>query len=135
MNSSRRDNQWLEQFSEEDRAFVKRFVLASGSLKEMAKVYGVSYPTVRLRLDRLIQKIQVVDEHAAAGPFERQVRALFADGRIDLDTMRTLLETHQAEVDRPPTPESGSRGTNSNDQPRPPQGSSTRLPTEKGDSQ
>jgi hypothetical protein len=92
------DNQWIQHLTDEDRAFIKRFVLASGSLKEMAKVYGVSYPTVRLRLDRLIQKIQVIDEHAAAGPFERQVRAMFAEGRIDLDAMRALLATHKAEL-------------------------------------
>lgn len=36
--------------------------MASGSLKEIAKEYDVTYPTVRLRLDRLIQKIKVCDE-------------------------------------------------------------------------
>ena len=97
--NSKTDQRWLEHLGDEDLAFIKRFVLASGSLKEMAKVYGVSYPTVRLRLDRLIQKIQVVDEHSAAGPFERQVRAMFAEGRIDLETMRTLLATHRSELD------------------------------------
>lgn len=50
---------------EEDVAFIKRFVLSSGSLKEMAAEYGVTYPTVRLRLDRLIQKIRLED---AGGP-------------------------------------------------------------------
>jgi hypothetical protein len=49
---------WTDLLGEEDVAFVKRFVLASGSLKEMAKVYGITYPTVRLRLDRLIEKIR-----------------------------------------------------------------------------
>ena len=47
--------------------FIKKFVLASGSLKEVAALYGVSYPTVRLRLDRLIQKIQLT-ETAEADP-------------------------------------------------------------------
>lgn len=45
---------WMAGLEEEDAAFIKKFVLASGSLKEMAGLYGVSYPTVRLRLDRLI---------------------------------------------------------------------------------
>ena len=49
--------EWLANLEEEDVAFIKRFLLASGSLKEIAAQYGVSYPTVRLRLDRLIQKI------------------------------------------------------------------------------
>lgn len=42
----------------EEQRFVELFVLASGSLKEMARVLGVSYPTVRNRLDRLIENLQ-----------------------------------------------------------------------------
>ena len=42
--------EWLANLEEEDVAFIKRFLLASGSLKEIAAQYGVSYPTVRLRL-------------------------------------------------------------------------------------
>lgn len=38
--------------------FVARFVQASGSLKEMASVLGVSYPTVRSRLDRIIDVLK-----------------------------------------------------------------------------
>ena len=50
---------WMTGLEEEDVAFIRRFLLSSGSLKEMATQYGVSYPTVRLRLDRLIQKIRL----------------------------------------------------------------------------
>ena len=39
---------WMADLEEEDLAFIKRFLLASGSLKEIAKQYGVTYPTVRL---------------------------------------------------------------------------------------
>ena len=52
---------WVAELEDEDLAFVKRFILASGSLKEVASLYGVSYPTVRLRLDRLIQKIKLTE--------------------------------------------------------------------------
>ena len=55
----RTNKTWIEFLSEEDLAFVKRFILASGSLKAVAREYRISYPTVRLRLDRLIQKIKV----------------------------------------------------------------------------
>ncbi len=58
---------WLADLEDEDAAFIKKFVLASGSLKEVAALYGVSYPTVRLRLDRLIQKIKI-SETAEADP-------------------------------------------------------------------
>ena len=56
--------EWMSGLDDEDLAFMKRFMLASGSLKEVARQYGVSYPTVRLRLDRLIQKIRIGDETA-----------------------------------------------------------------------
>ena len=61
---------WLDYLSDEDLAFIKRFVLCSGSLKELAGEYGISYPTIRLRLDRLIAKIRVVEEHQDVSPFE-----------------------------------------------------------------
>ena len=57
--------EWMTGLEEEDAAFIKRFILASGSLKEVAGQYGVTYPTVRLRLDRLIQKIKLTKDTAA----------------------------------------------------------------------
>jgi hypothetical protein len=88
---------WPEFLSEEDLAFVKRFVLASGSLKEMAKVYGISYPTVRLRLDRLIDKIKLLDSQEIRSPFERVIRASYAEGKIEMETMKTLLAAYREE--------------------------------------
>ena len=49
---------WWEALDEEDRQFLKRFVLSSGSLKALCDEYGVSYPTLRARLDRLIAKVK-----------------------------------------------------------------------------
>lgn len=89
---------WIEMLDEEDRAFLKRFALASGSLKALAEAYKISYPTVRLRLDRLIERIKVLDDPGIQSPFERVLRARFADGRIDLETMKTLLDAHQQEI-------------------------------------
>lgn len=86
---------WLHGLSEEDLAFLKRFVLASGSLKELAEVYSVSYPTIRLRLDRLIQKIQILDDASMPSEFERTLRALYADGRVDLATLNIILDAHK----------------------------------------
>ena len=51
--------EWMANLEDEDVAFIRKFLLASGSLKEIARQYDVTYPTVRLRLDRLIQKIQI----------------------------------------------------------------------------
>ena len=82
-------------------AFIKRFVLASGSLKEMAAVYGVSYPTVRLRLDRLIEKIKIYEDQEITTEFERLLRALHADRRIDIGTLKLLLAAHGKEMEKP----------------------------------
>ena len=89
---------WYERFSDEDMSFVKRFVLASGSLKAMAEAYGISYPTVRLRLDRLIQRIGIFDSETITSEFERVLRAQFADGKIDQETFKQLLAAHQREL-------------------------------------
>jgi len=76
-------------------AFIKRLVLASGSLKELAKAYEVSYPTIRLRLDRLIAKIQVLDEQRDASEFERQIALLYAEGRLDETTFNAILAAYK----------------------------------------
>jgi hypothetical protein len=61
--------EWLKVLSEEDVHFVKRFVLSSGSLKQMAQEYGVSYPTLRIRLNRLIVKIRLAEDPIGKDPF------------------------------------------------------------------
>ncbi|HMP77746.1 MAG TPA: DUF2089 family protein [Kiritimatiellia bacterium] len=88
---------WMAVLNEEDIAFLKRFLLASGSLKDVAAGYGISYPTVRLRLDRLIAKIQAVEEASDASEFEYRLRALFAEGRMDKDTFRELMGVYRKE--------------------------------------
>jgi hypothetical protein len=90
---------WLDYLSDDDLAFVKRFILASGSLKELAQVYGISYPTVRLRLDRLMAKIQVVEDQQISSPFEKLLRMQYAEGKIDLYTLKRLLAAHQEELE------------------------------------
>lgn len=52
----------LARLSNEDQQFVLSFILSSGSLKQMAGLYGVSYPTVRNRLDDLISLLSDVTE-------------------------------------------------------------------------
>ena len=93
-------SRWMEGLSDEDLMFIKRFVLASGSLKALAENYGVSYPTIRLRLDRLIEKIKVLDDSEIQDEFERRVRALFADGKIPADAMKELLTAYRKELER-----------------------------------
>jgi len=86
---------WIDFLGEEDLAFIKRFLLCSGSLKDLAEAYKVSYPTVRLRLDRLIAKIKVEEEHREEDEFERLLRMEFAEGRLEAGGFRKLLSTYQ----------------------------------------
>ena len=47
----------LASLKAEDQRFIVQFVESSGSLKEMARLLGVSYPTVRNRLDEIIARV------------------------------------------------------------------------------
>ena len=86
--------EWMAGLEEEDMVFIKRFLLASGSLKEMATQYGVTYPTVRLRLDRLIQKIRI-GEDTAADPYIATIKRLAVNEKIDLDTAKLLIAEYK----------------------------------------
>jgi hypothetical protein len=86
---------WLQALDDEDHQFLKRFLLASGSLKELAENYSVSYPTVRARLDRLIAKVQAADDAKLTDPFERKLRILVADGKLAPAVAKELLNTHR----------------------------------------
>lgn len=85
---------WMAGLEEEDVAFIRKFILASGSLKEMAAQYGVTYPTVRLRLDRLIQKIRLVED-TAADPYIAMIKRMAVNEKIDLDTAKTLIAEYK----------------------------------------
>lgn len=85
---------WMGELDEEDLAFVKKFLLSSGSLKEVAALYGVSYPTVRLRLDRLIRKIQLA-ESAEPDPYVSLIKRLAVDDKLDFDTAKLLITEYR----------------------------------------
>ncbi|MGN0255471.1 MAG: DUF2089 family protein [Chordicoccus sp.] len=88
---------WIRNLEPEDLAFIKKFVLASGSLKETAKEYGVSYPTVRLRLDRLIQKIQIEDEWEE-DPYISLIKRLAVDEKIEFSVAKTLIAAYRKQI-------------------------------------
>lgn len=85
---------WMADLEEEDVAFIRRFLLASGSLKEVAGEYGVSYPTVRLRLDRLIQKVRLADDRAA-DPYVALIKRLAVNEKIDFDAAKLLISEYR----------------------------------------
>ena len=50
----------LARLAVEDQVFIAAFVRAHGSIKEMEQVFGVSYPTIKARLNRLSAALQAV---------------------------------------------------------------------------
>jgi hypothetical protein len=89
---------WLAALDDEDYTFLKRFLLSSGSLKELAASYGVSYPTVRARVDRLIAKVRAVEAPEPRDPFERTMRVLLADGALAPQVARRLIKAHRDSI-------------------------------------
>ena len=87
---------WLELLDEQDQQFLKRFVLSSGSLKALCDEYGVSYPTLRARLDRLIAKVKAAEDPKVADSFQRKLHVLVADGKISPALARELWKAHRA---------------------------------------
>ena len=51
----------LARLSAEDQVFVMAFVRADGSIKEMERIFGVSYPTIKNRLNRVAMQLQLVE--------------------------------------------------------------------------
>ncbi len=94
--------EWMSELEEEDMAFIRRFLLASGSLKEVAGEYGVSYPTVRLRLDRLIQKIRLADDRAA-DPYVALIKRLAVNDKIDFEAAKLLIQAYRKQKEGAPS--------------------------------
>lgn len=85
---------WMEDLDYEDITFIKRFILASGSLKDVANQYEVTYPTIRLKLDRLIQKIEINDE-TQKEPYISLIKRLSVDEKIDFETAKILVSEYR----------------------------------------
>ncbi len=86
--------EWMMHLDDEDVSFIKKFIMASGSLKEIANQYSVTYPTVRLRLDKLIQKIQI-NEDTNNEPYIALIKRLAVNEKIDFDTAKILINEYK----------------------------------------
>ena len=81
---------WFVNLEREDQEFVKQLVIASGSLKQLAKIYQVSYPTVRMRLNTIIQKINFIEDNGA-NTFETKVMKLVIDEKLSLEVAKQII--------------------------------------------
>ncbi|MEG6566374.1 DUF2089 family protein [Thermoanaerobacterium saccharolyticum] len=85
---------WMSNLEDEDLVFIKNFLQASGSLKEIARQYGVTYPTVRLRLDKLIQKIKI-SEDIENDSYIALIKRLAVNDKLDFDTAKILINEYK----------------------------------------
>lgn len=68
----------LARLSAEDQVFVVAFLRSHGSIKEMEQVFGVSYPTIKARLNRIAGSLEFVETNPAP-PAQPRVRSEVLD--------------------------------------------------------
>ena len=80
----------LARLSAEDQVFVAAFVRSHGSIKEMEQVFGVSYPTIKARLNRIAASLSFIETDPA--PPSRDVLDRLKAGEIDVQAAIRELE-------------------------------------------
>jgi hypothetical protein len=55
----------LARLNQEDQVFITAFVRSHGSIKEMEQIFGVSYPTIKSRLNRIASSLEFVETNPA----------------------------------------------------------------------
>ncbi len=88
--------EWFVNLESEEQEFIKHFLIASGSLKQLAKEYDVSYPTVRNRLDKLIDKVNLIDKNSDS--FEVSIMKMVIDEEITLETGKLIIEKYKESI-------------------------------------
>ncbi|MGG0154348.1 DUF2089 family protein [Bacillus mycoides] len=89
---------WILVLDKESLEFIRKFILNSGSLKNMSNLYDVSYPTVRAKLHRLIKKIEVHSKEDDV-EFVNMIKGFVIDERISLDVAKIIIEKYKKERD------------------------------------
>ena len=90
---------WMMNLEKEDFEFVKNFVINSGSLKALTKYYEVSYPTVRNRLNSVIERIKSAKDNEESS-LVNYIRKLAIEEKLDLNDAKQLLEIYNHEKER-----------------------------------
>ena len=80
----------LARLAFEDQVFVTAFVRCHGSIKEMEQIFGVSYPTIKSRLNRIAQSLEFVDTNPT--PSRAEVLERLKRGEINAQEAIAALE-------------------------------------------
>ncbi len=80
----------LARLSFDDQVFITAFLRSHGSIKEMEQVFGVSYPTIKARLNRIAGQLEYVDNNPS--PSRAEVLERLKNGEIDAAEAIRALE-------------------------------------------
>src|SRR3954447_20110131 len=80
----------LVRLTLEDQVFVTAFLRSHGSIKEMEQVFGVSYPTIKARLNRIAGQFEFIDTNPS--PSRAEVLDRLNKGEISADDAIRALE-------------------------------------------
>jgi hypothetical protein len=80
----------LARLSQEDQVFITAFVRSDGSIKEMERIFGVSYPTIKSRLNRIASSLEFVETNPA--PSRAEVLDRLKRGEISAEDAIQELE-------------------------------------------
>jgi len=80
----------LARLSLEDQVFVTAFLRSHGSIKEMEQVFGVSYPTIKARLNRIAGQLEFVETNPS--PSRAEVLDQLNKGEISANEAIQALE-------------------------------------------
>jgi hypothetical protein len=83
----------LATLPKEDLDLIMELVLQSGSLKDLAAKYGVSYPTIRARLDRVILRLQAILAGLKPDPLSELLADMVERGEISVPSARQIRDT------------------------------------------
>ena len=81
----------LARLSPEDQVFVTAFIRCHGSIKEMEQTFGVSYPTIKSRLNRIAGSLEYVEMNPA--PSRAEILDRLSRGELTADEAIRDLET------------------------------------------
>jgi len=80
----------LARLSLEDQVFITAFLRSHGSIKEMEQVFGVSYPTIKARLNRIAGQLEFVETNLS--PSRAEVLERLNKGELTADEAIRALE-------------------------------------------
>ncbi len=92
----------LTRLSREDLDLITEFVLHSGSLKDLGQAYGVSYPTIRSRMDALISRLRLAIDGRRPDPLSDLLANLVERGELTPSAARSIRDTARQSQEKQP---------------------------------